>query len=111
MNPVLDLARRLVSGWLGLSARIVRLAPREVDLFVRRLAGTDAVAGLTERERLLLRVADETADGGELSDALWRELQRLFDKPEQLEVLLLVGHYAMLTTVLEGLRAEPSDTH
>lgn len=105
MAPV-AVARRLVEGWLRLVLHLVRLAPGEIDVLVRRLAGGPERpdVGLTERERLLVQVADEAANQGELSEALWRRLQLLFDEPEQLEVLLLIGHYAMLATVLE-----PSD--
>lgn len=104
MITPLGAARRLVEGCVGLAVRLVRLAPREIDVLVRRLTGgtEQPRVGLTERERLLVRVADEAATGGELSEELWRGLQRLFDEPEQLEVLLLVGHYAMLATVLDA---------
>ncbi|GAB4003169.1 carboxymuconolactone decarboxylase family protein [Nocardioides ultimimeridianus] len=82
----------------GLSAAEVAAAERVPDA---------APDGLSERERLLLRAADELVAEQDLSDALWAELGRLFDTQERIEVVLLVGHYAMLATVLKAFRVQP----
>ncbi|GAA3833837.1 carboxymuconolactone decarboxylase family protein [Nocardioides panacisoli] len=64
-------------------------------------------ASLTDREQLLLRAADELLADQDLSDVLWAELGRLLDEKERIELVLLVGHYAMLATVLQTLRVQP----
>lgn len=82
----------------GLSADEVAVA--------ERTAGDDAGA-LSEREALALRVADELVAEQDISDALWAELARAFDEKERIELVLLVGHYAMLATVLKAFRVQP----
>lgn len=67
-----------------------------------------AVAGsFSDREVLLLRVADELLAGDDLTDALWDELGVHFDDRERIEMVMLVGHYAMLATALHTLRVQP----
>ena len=67
-----------------------------------------AVEGpFSARERLLLRASDELLADDDISDALWSELGDLFDDRERIEVLMLVGHYAMLATTLHALRIRP----
>lgn len=68
---------------------------------------SDQPASLTSRERAMLRAADELVADQDLSDVLWRELGRLMDEEERLELVLLIGHYSMLATVLRTLRVEP----
>lgn len=70
-------------------------------------AADDAHAGFTARERLLLRAADELLADQDLSDALWTELASGFDERELIEIVMLVGHYAMLATALQALRVQP----
>ena len=55
-------------------------------------------------ERAALRAVDETADEGAVSDATWNALAGQLSESELLELLLLIGHYMMLTTVLRSLR-------
>jgi len=55
-------------------------------------------------ERAALRAVDETADDGAVSDATWQALQDALSESELLELLMLIGHYMMLTTVLRSLR-------
>ena len=59
------------------------------------------------RDRLLLRVADALVADHDLSDSLWAELRAELDEREAIELVLLVGHYAMLATTLTTLRVEP----
>ena len=40
-------------------------------------------------------------------DGLWAELGGLFDDRERIEIVMLVGHYAMLATALHALRVQP----
>ena len=57
-------------------------------------------------ERSALRAVDETADDGAVSDETWRELDGRLDQGELIELLMLIAHYLMLTTVLRSLRVE-----
>jgi 4-carboxymuconolactone decarboxylase len=60
-------------------------------------------------ERAALRTVDETADDGAVSDATWDGLAADLDEGELIELLMLIAHYMMLTTVLRSLaiRLEP----
>ena len=51
-------------------------------------------------ERAALRAVDETADEGAVTDATWNTLADLLRESELIELLMLIGHYLMLTTVL-----------
>ena len=59
------------------------------------------------RDRLLLRVADSLHAKRDVSDGLWTELRAQLDEREAIELVMLVGHYAMLATALNTLRVEP----
>lgn len=67
----------------------------------------DLDAGFSVRERLLLLAADELLATQDLSDPTWRDLVSAFDERERIEVVMLVGHYAMLATALQALRVQP----
>ena len=58
-------------------------------------------------ERAALAAVDETADEGAVSDATWDTLAELVRESELIELLMLIGHYLMLTTVLR-LAAAPA---
>lgn len=57
-------------------------------------------------DRAALRAVDETADEGSVSDGTWETLAALLQEGELVELLLLIGHYLMLTTVLGSLRLQ-----
>jgi alkylhydroperoxidase family enzyme len=61
-------------------------------------------------ERAALAAIDETADEGAVTDATWSILAAHLDDGDLVELLMLLGHYMMLTTVLRSLRIplEPS---
>jgi alkylhydroperoxidase family enzyme len=61
-------------------------------------------------ERAVLRAVDETADHGAVADATWAVLAEQLDRGELVELLMLIAHYLMLSTVLRSLRVqlEPS---
>ncbi|TKJ33371.1 carboxymuconolactone decarboxylase family protein [Blastococcus sp. CCUG 61487] len=61
----------------------------------------------SDRDRLLLRVADELIASDDLSDGTWADVRREFDERTAIELLLLVGHYRMLATTLHVLRVPP----
>jgi alkylhydroperoxidase family enzyme len=61
-------------------------------------------------ERAVLAAVDETADEGAVTDATWSALAQRFDDAELVELLVLMAHYVMLSSVLRSLRMplEPS---
>jgi alkylhydroperoxidase family enzyme len=58
-------------------------------------------------ERAALRAVDETHDDGAVSDATWAELATHLSDAGLIELLMLIAHYYMLTTVLRSLRVQP----
>ena len=83
--------------------RIAGLTPAQIQA-VR--SGPDA-DGWSDRERLLLRAADELHRERDLSAELWGELRPLMSDPELIELCLLIGHYEMLAMTLNALRVAP----
>ena len=69
-------------------------------------AGGPASVEWSPLERAALDAVDETADDGAVSDATWAALATLLDEGELIELLMLIAHYLMLTTVLRSLRIE-----
>jgi alkylhydroperoxidase family enzyme len=67
--------------------------------------GLDA-APWSPLERAALQAVDDTADLGAVSDETWAVLAAHMSEGELIELLMLVGHYLMLTTVLRSLRME-----
>ena len=61
-------------------------------------------------ERAVLAAVDETADDGEVSDGTWATLAATLNQGDLVELLMLLAHYLMLSTVLRSLRVqlEPS---
>jgi alkylhydroperoxidase family enzyme len=61
-------------------------------------------------ERAVLAAVDETADQGAVTDATWSTLAQRLSDAELVELVMLVAHYLMLSTVLRSLRVplEPS---
>jgi alkylhydroperoxidase family enzyme len=67
--------------------------------------GLDAAAW-SPLERAALQAVDDTADFGAVSDETWAALAAHMSEGELIELLMLIGHYLMLTTVLRSLRIE-----
>lgn len=84
-------------------ARRAGLSDAEID---RTADGPDA-AGWSERDRMLLVVADELHDQRDLTDETWTRLRSHLDEVESIELVLLVAHYEMLATAIGTLRIEP----
>jgi 4-carboxymuconolactone decarboxylase len=74
------------------------------------LGGDLAAAEWTPLEAAVLAAVDETADEGEISGGTWATLARSLDEAELVEVVMLVAHYLMLSTVVRSLELplEPS---
>jgi alkylhydroperoxidase family enzyme len=79
------------------------LAPEQIE---RVREGPEA-EGFSERQRLLLRAADELHDRRDVSDELWPELRATLSEVELIELCMLVGHYEMLAMTLNALRVQP----
>ena len=74
---------------------------------IERVALGPADPSWGPRDRLLLRTADALHAQRDVSDSLWTELRGQLDEREAIELVMLVGHYAMLATTLNTLRVEP----
>lgn len=59
------------------------------------------------RERAMLEVVDELIGTQDLSDETWARLRRHLDEKRSIELLMLVGHYEMLATLIRTLRIQP----
>jgi 4-carboxymuconolactone decarboxylase len=70
------------------------------------LGGNLDAAAWTPLEGAALRAVDETADAGAVSDATWAALADHLDESELIELLMLIAHYMMLTTVLRSLQVQ-----
>jgi alkylhydroperoxidase family enzyme len=57
-------------------------------------------------ERAALHAVDDTADAGAVSDSTWAALSAHLSDGEIIELLMLIAHYMMLTTVLRSLHME-----
>ncbi len=68
------------------------------------LGGDVDTVAWTPLERAALNAVDETADDGAVSDATWKVLAAELDDAKLIELLMLIAHYLMLSTVLRSLR-------
>jgi alkylhydroperoxidase family enzyme len=62
-----------------------------------------------ERQRLLLRAADELHERRDISDELWASLAAELSETELIELCMLIGHYEMLAMTLNALRVQPDE--
>jgi 4-carboxymuconolactone decarboxylase len=77
---------------------------------VAALGGDLAVVHWDLFERAALAAVDETKDAGAVTDATWSVLAERLDEGDLVELVMLVGHYVLLSSVLRSLRLplEPS---
>lgn len=68
--------------------------------------GPDA-PGWTDRERLMLRGADELHATAAIDDTTWAGLELALDEAELIELPLLVGYYHLVAFALGALRIQP----
>jgi alkylhydroperoxidase family enzyme len=63
----------------------------------------------SERDALLIRLADELHDTSTVSDALWAQLAELFGDDQLLELVITAGWYRLLSYVINaaGIEHEP----
>ena len=86
--------------------RLGGLAGLSAESIERVRSGPEA-PGWSPRQKLLLQAADELHEQRELSDRLWTELAATFKEVQLIELLMLVGHYEMLASVIASLRIQP----
>ena len=60
-----------------------------------------------ERQRLLIRAADQLHARDTITADVWRSLAGVLDERELIELCMLVGHYAMLAMTLNALAVQP----
>jgi 4-carboxymuconolactone decarboxylase len=86
---------------------------RNVGLSEAQLAAT--VSGdaddpaWSERESLLVRLADELHDDADVSDGLWSELARHWDESQLIELIAVAGFYHLVSFTANAARVEPED--
>jgi alkylhydroperoxidase family enzyme len=83
------------------------LSAAQVDAAGAVDAASDSV--FNQRQRLLLRAADELHEHRDISDGLWADLSAAFSDVELIELCMLVGHYEMLGMTLNALRVQPDE--
>jgi alkylhydroperoxidase family enzyme len=74
---------------------------------VERIFEGPGAAGWSPREAALLHAVDDLHACGDLADDTWETLRAHLDDRGLIELVLLVGHYEMLATVLAALRIRP----
>lgn len=90
----------------------VEMADRIVQrpLFATGGSGSAQTTSVRSREDVVLDSVDELVTSGHLSDDNWHALLRHFDEAKIIGMLLLVGHYSALATVIAALRIERDPT-
>jgi AhpD family alkylhydroperoxidase len=86
---------------LGLAAR-AGVVTTEIDALAE-----DDISAWSSRDRALLAAVDDLFDRYTVSDGTWRALEGEFDERELLELLFIIGTYAGLAMVLNGVGLQP----
>jgi alkylhydroperoxidase family enzyme len=74
---------------------------------VQRVREGPEAEGWSERQRLLLRAADELHADGRIGDETWAGLAGTYDDRLLIEICMLVGHYEMVAMTLNSLGVQP----
>lgn len=61
----------------------------------------------TERESLLIRLADELHDTSTVSDELWAKLSQHWNTPQFIELCVIAGFYHLISFVANAAQVEP----
>jgi 4-carboxymuconolactone decarboxylase len=69
-------------------------------------AGSDAPVW-SDRQRLLLRLADELHDTATVSDSLWAELAEVWDDAQLIELIATAGFYHLVSFMANAARVQP----
>ena len=73
---------------------------------VERLAGPGDAEGWSDRDRWLVRAADELHADQTLSDDTYAALRAEFNEAQLVELVFIVGHYTMLSMVAKATGVE-----
>lgn len=60
----------------------------------------------SEKDSLLIRMADELHDSARISDDLWQAMSENWQPPQLIELMVLAGFYHMVSFVINGARIE-----
>jgi alkylhydroperoxidase family enzyme len=63
----------------------------------------------TERDALLVRLADELHQTARVSDPLWTALSAQWDTPRLIELLIIAGAYRLIAYVANGAQVAPEE--
>ena len=63
----------------------------------------------TDLEAMLLRAVDELVDDSCISDVVWAELAASYDDKQLIEIPMVVGHYLMVSCILNTLGVSIED--
>ncbi|MFP8872608.1 MAG: carboxymuconolactone decarboxylase family protein, partial [Myxococcota bacterium] len=66
---------------------------------IARLAASAEAEGWSDRDRLLVRAADQLHDTKTIDDETWSSLSASFEAAALVEITFVVGHYTMLSMV------------
>lgn len=83
--------------------RLARSRGLDESVQQRIFAGPDA-AGLTDRQRSMLRAVDEFVTARDISDPTFAELSKHLDHKQIIEFCALAGHYDAIAGILASLR-------
>ena len=61
----------------------------------------------SERQALLVRLADELHDDASISDELWAQLTAQWQPQQLIELMALAGFYHLVSFIANGTRVEP----
>jgi 4-carboxymuconolactone decarboxylase len=61
----------------------------------------------SERQRLLVQLADELHDTATVSDSLWAQLARLWDHGQLIELIATAGFYHLVSYMANAARVQP----
>src|SRR4051812_876839 len=86
-------------------APAVGLSEEQIVATARGDAADPAWTG--ERDRLLIRLADELYDTATLTDELYEQLAAEWSSAELLELVAITGFYRLISSVINGARVEP----
>jgi 4-carboxymuconolactone decarboxylase len=87
--------------WLGREAGLS-------DAEIERVKGGPDLPGWSSHDAALLRAADELHDRAGITDETWATLAATYDERQLVEMPMLVGHYQMVSYVINtlGIRGE-----
>jgi alkylhydroperoxidase family enzyme len=83
-----------------------RVGLSEAEVRATVLGGPDNLA-FSERDRTVIRLADELRDTAGVSDATYAALERHFTAPELLELVVAAGWYHTIAFVINTARVTP----